>query len=111
MSDYLRLFSCVPLVAGVLLFATGAIGLLRFPDLYSRLHAVAAVDSAAYGLLTLGLALRAESWQAVLLLLATWMLVMISSATNRHLLARYGEGEHPHMGEHKVRQRSHPWTS
>jgi multicomponent Na+:H+ antiporter subunit G len=111
MNDVLVVMSWPALVLGALFFVTGAVGLTRFRDLYCRLHAVGKVDSAGYGLLTLGLALRAESWQAALLLILIWILVMISSATNRHLLARYGEGGHPHMGEHTVRERSRKWTS
>jgi multicomponent Na+:H+ antiporter subunit G len=107
MNSLLEILSWMALLSGAVFFIAGAIGLSRFPDLYSRLHAVGVADSAGFGLFTLGLVLRSESWQGSLLLILTWIVVMISSATNRHLLARYGEAGHPHMGEHVVRERSH----
>lgn len=106
MSELLNILSWLALTAGVAFFLTGAIGLLRFPDLFCRLHAVTKADTTGLGLITLGLLLRVESWTAGLLLVLIWLLVMGSGTTNCQLLARYGEGGHPHMGEHKVRERS-----
>lgn len=111
MNEVLAVLSWLAILVGTAFFVTGAIGLTRFDDLYGRLHAVGKADSAGFGLLALGLALRADSLRAALLLLLIWALVMISSATNRHVLARYGESGHPHMGEHTVRKRSGKWTS
>lgn len=102
MNELRMLLSWLPLLAGLGFFLTGALGLLRFPDLFSRLHAVTKADSVGFGLVALGLTLRAESWQAVLMLGLIWLLVMASGATNCQLLARYGERAHPHMGEHKI---------
>lgn len=102
MSEVLALLAWCAMGLGVLFFLSGAVGLLRFPDLYSRLHAVTKADNAGLGLLALGLALRADSWQIAGLLFVIWLLVLVSGATNCQLLARYGEQGHPHMGEHKV---------
>lgn len=106
MSSVLLIVSWLSLVAGLLFFMSGSLGLLRFPDLFSRLHAVTKADTTGFGLLALGLICRAESAQAVFTLIVIWLLVMVSSATNCQLLARYGEGSHPHMGDHKVQRRS-----
>ncbi|PLW82271.1 cation:proton antiporter [Kineobactrum sediminis] len=77
------------LLGGVFFFLAGTIGLLRFPDAYSRLHAVTKADTLGLGLLVLGLCLRSESWQAVAQMLLVWLLVMASGATACQLLARY----------------------
>lgn len=77
------------MIAGCGFFATAALGLLRFPDLYSRLHAVTKTDTLGLGLLTLGLALLDPSWRSCLMLLLIWLLVMASGAVNCQLLARY----------------------
>lgn len=105
MNNLLSVLSWLSLVAGLLFFVSGSVGLLRFPDLFCRLHAVTKADTTGFGLISLGLTCRAESVQAVLLLALIWLLVMISGATNCQLLARYGEGGHPHMGDHKVQRR------
>lgn len=77
------------MLAGSAFFVTAALGLLRFPDLYSRLHAVTKTDTLGLGLLVLGLALLDPSWRSVLILLLVWLLVMASGAVNCQLLARY----------------------
>lgn len=45
------------LVAGVFLFAVGVLGILRFPDFYTRLHAAGKCDTLGSILLILALAL------------------------------------------------------
>lgn len=102
MSEVLDSISWLSMVGGVTFFLTGAVGLLRFPDLFCRLHAVTKADTTGFGLITLGLLLRVESWTAGVLLVLIWLLVMASGTTNCQLLARYGRGGHPRMGEHKV---------
>lgn len=49
------------LLAGAFFFFAGTIGLLRFPDVYTRLHALTKADNLGLGLVVLGLVLQAES--------------------------------------------------
>lgn len=77
------------LALGAFFFIAGTLGLLRFPDVYSRLHAVTKADTLGLGLVVLGLCLRAPSWRAVVMMLLVWLLVMASSTTACQLLARY----------------------
>lgn len=77
------------LLAGTAFFITAALGLLRFPDVYSRLHAVAKTDTLGLGLLAVGLAILDGSWRTAIILLVIWLLVMASGAVNCLLLARY----------------------
>ena len=74
--------------AGTLFFIAGTIGLLRFPDVYSRLHALSKADNLGLGLLVIGLALGADRPLDVVHLLLIWLLVLIASATTSHLIAR-----------------------
>ena len=78
------------LVAGAGFFVAGAVGLLRFPDVYTRLHALTKVDNLGLGLLLAGLALQAESWFAILEMGLIWLLVLVSSASASHLVAQAG---------------------
>ncbi len=77
------------MLAGTAFFVTAALGLLRFPDLYSRLHAITKTDTLGLGLLALGLALLDPSWRTCLILLLVWLLVMASGSVNCQLLARF----------------------
>ncbi len=77
------------LMGGLFFFLTGALGLLRFPDTYSRLHAVTKADNVGLGLLSAGLALSAADFQSTGFMALIWLLVMASGATSAQLLARY----------------------
>jgi multicomponent Na+:H+ antiporter subunit G len=80
--------SAVLLLGGAVFFFAGTVGMLRFPDVFSRLHALTKGDNVGLGLTVLGLALRAESAAAVGKLLLIWMLVLLAGATASHLIAR-----------------------
>ncbi len=75
-------------LAGMPFFLAGTLGLLRFPDVYTRLHALTKADNLGLGLVVLGLALQASSWQAAAKLLLIWVLVLLASATACHIVAR-----------------------
>lgn len=69
-------------------FAAGTLGLLRFPDLFCRLHALTKADNLGLGLIVVALMLQTDSWQTALRLLLIWLLVLIAGATVAHLITR-----------------------
>ena len=76
------------LLVGAFFFFAGTVGLLRFPDVYSRLHALAKADNLGLGCILLGLALQADSIAAALKLMLIWPLVMAASAGISFAIAR-----------------------
>lgn len=82
------LLSAVLLLSGAAFFFAGTVGMLRFPDVFSRLHALTKGDNVGLGLTVLGLAVRAESFAVVGKLVLIWMLVLLAGATASHLIAR-----------------------
>lgn len=82
------IFTILLLSAGAVFFFAGTIGLLRFPDVYTRLHALTKADNLGLGLLVAGLALQAESWTAVAKFLLIWLLILLASSSVAHLVAR-----------------------
>jgi multicomponent Na+:H+ antiporter subunit G len=76
------------LVAGAFFFMAGTVGLLRFPDIYCRLHAITKADNLGLGLVVLGLSLQPVTWAGRLQFLVTWLLALAAAATVCHLLAR-----------------------
>ncbi len=76
------------MLAGAFFFLAGTVGLLRFPDVYCRLHALTKADNLGLGLVGAGLALRAGDWGARLQIGVTWLLALAAAATVCHLLAR-----------------------
>jgi multicomponent Na+:H+ antiporter subunit G len=88
MSLIVDLFSIVSISAGVFFFLAGTVGLLRFPDALSRLHALTKADNLGLGLVVLGLLPRSESPLAALKLVAIWALVQLAGATAAQLVGR-----------------------
>jgi multicomponent Na+:H+ antiporter subunit G len=76
------------LILGGAFFLAGTVGLLRFPDVYTRLHALTKADNLGLGLVVAGLAVQAESWAGVGKLALIWLLVLVASAFACHLVAR-----------------------
>jgi len=83
-----ELLTLILILAGAVFFLAGTVGLLRFPDVYTRLHALTKADNVGLGLVVTGLVLQAESWAAMGKLLLIWLLVLLASASVAHLVAR-----------------------
>jgi multicomponent Na+:H+ antiporter subunit G len=81
-------FTVVAIALGVVFFLAGSVGLLRFPDALTRLHALTKADNLGLGLVVLGLAAQAGSVLGALKLLAVWVLVLVAGATVARLIAR-----------------------
>jgi multicomponent Na+:H+ antiporter subunit G len=88
MSLLIDLFSVLAIGAGVAFYLAGTVGLVRFPDALSRLHALTKADNLGLGLVVLGLLPRAASPLAALKLLAIWALVQLAGATTAQLIGR-----------------------
>jgi multicomponent Na+:H+ antiporter subunit G len=87
-SFLLDLFSVVAITAGAVFYLAGTVGLLRFPDAYTRLHALTKADNLGMALVVLGLLPRAGGLLAALKLVLVWLLVLLSSAAVSQLIAR-----------------------
>ena len=84
LTDYL---SVILLIAGSIFYLAGTLGLLRFPDIYTRLHALTKADNVGLGLTIIGLALQLDSWSGVGKLLLIWVLVLLAGASVTQLIA------------------------
>ena len=83
----LNVLSVLLVLAGAFFFLAGTVGLLRFPDVYTRLHALTKADNLGLGLVVVGLALQAEAPSAALKLVLVWLLVLPAGATAANLVA------------------------
>jgi multicomponent Na+:H+ antiporter subunit G len=91
----LDLWSIVLASAGAVFFLAGTVGLLRFPDTLTRLHALTKADNLGLGLIVLGLLPQAGGPLGALKLILVWLLVLCSSATVSQLIARKAREEKP----------------
>lgn len=80
-------FTLICVVAGAILFLAGTLGLLRFPDTLSRLHALSKADNLGLGLIVLGLMPQQASLMGGAKLVCIWLLAQLSAATASQLIA------------------------
>lgn len=87
MSVLLDLISVLLVTAGAFFFLAGTVGLLRFPDVLTRLHALTKADTLGLGMVVLGLLAQVSSFAAGLKLVFIWLLVLVSAASASQLIA------------------------
>ncbi|MCG7199695.1 monovalent cation/H(+) antiporter subunit G [Marinobacter pelagius] len=80
------------LVSGCVFFALGSLGLFRFPDTLTRIHALTKADNLGLGFIVLALLPLAPSFSAGLKTLLIWVVALAASATSAHLVARAVRG-------------------
>ena len=80
--------SWVLLAAGGAFCAVGALGLLRMPDFFTRMHAASVTDTLGAGLILLGLIVQAGASLATVKLIVIGLLIFFTSPTATHALAR-----------------------
>lgn len=81
------LLSTILLLIGAVFFFAGTVGLLRFPDVYTRLHALTKADNLGVGCVALALALQTDSFAMGLKYLLIWLLVLLASAAVSYAIA------------------------
>jgi multicomponent Na+:H+ antiporter subunit G len=80
--------SLLAIAAGAFFFLAGTVGLLRFPDPLTRLHALTKADNLGLGLVVLGVLPHADWPLGALKLIVVWLLVLLAGATVGQLIAR-----------------------
>ena len=88
MTPWIDALSWLCLVAGGLFCIVGAVGLLRMPDFYTRMHAASVIETLGAGLILLGLMLQAGFTLVTVKLLMLGLLIFFASPTATHALAR-----------------------
>ena len=84
----LDIFTIVAVTAGAFFFLAGTVGLLRFPDAFTRLHALTKADNLGLGLVILGLLPRVDSVSTGLKMICVWLFVLLSGSVASQLIAR-----------------------
>ena len=73
---------------GLFFTVVGAIGVLRMPDVYSRLHAAGMTDTMGAGFLLIGLSLNEGFTLISLRVILIWIFLLFTSPVGTHALAR-----------------------
>nr|VFJ94558.1 MAG: multisubunit sodium/proton antiporter, MrpG subunit [Candidatus Kentron sp. H]VFJ95548.1 MAG: multisubunit sodium/proton antiporter, MrpG subunit [Candidatus Kentron sp. H]VFK01780.1 MAG: multisubunit sodium/proton antiporter, MrpG subunit [Candidatus Kentron sp. H] len=80
--------SWVLLMAGSLFVIIGAIGILRFPDFFTRLHPAGVTDTIGAALILSGLMIQAGPTQVAAKLVLILLFLFFTSPTATHALAK-----------------------
>ena len=94
-----EIITVILLVVGCFFFLAGTLGVLRFPDLYSRLHALTKADNLGLGFIAAGIALHIASPWAALKIFFIWLFTLLASSTSCYLIARFQREESPSSKE------------
>ncbi len=82
------IFTVLAVTSGAFFFMAGTVGLLRFPDPLTRLHALTKADNLGLGLVVIGLMPQADGPLGALKLICVWLLVQLAGVTVAQLIAR-----------------------
>lgn len=97
MSLLVDIFTVAAISAGLFFFLAGTVGLLRFPDTLTRLHALTKADNLGFGLIVLGLLPQSPDMIIGLKLVIVWVLVQLAAATTSQLIAQFVRSERRHV--------------
>jgi len=87
MAIILDILSWACLLSGGFLGFSGAVGLFRFPDFYTRLHAAGVTDTLCLELIITGLIFQSNSWMMVVKLVMVMLILAYTSPTTTYALA------------------------
>lgn len=82
------ILSWLLLLAGGFFVVVGSVGLLRFPDFFTRIHAASIVDTLGAGLILLGLLVQSPGWVGAAKLVLILLFLELTGPTATHALAK-----------------------
>ena len=88
MDTLMNLSSILFLLIGSFLCVSGGVGILRFPDFYTRMHAVGVTDTLATAMILIGLMLQNPDGLVVVKLIIILLMTLLISPTASHALAK-----------------------
>lgn len=98
----LDILSWILLISGGVFGVMGGVGLIRFPDFYTRLHAAGVTDTLCALLIILGLIIQAGLSILTVKLALILLFLLFTAPTASHALARSAlvDGITPKVGDH-----------
>jgi len=87
-------------LVGAILCLIGTIGVLRFPDFYTRLHAASITDTSGAAMVLIGMALMAPNWIVLVKLFCIFIFLFLTGPTSSHAVANAAHvaGLQPRIG-------------
>lgn len=93
MAEFTYWLALAMICAGGLALIIGAIGLVRLPDVYSRIHAAGIIDTAGAALMIFGMCLLSPSWLITLKLVMIGIFLFFTSPISGHAIAQVAQSQ------------------
>jgi multicomponent Na+:H+ antiporter subunit G len=87
---WVDVLSAVFMIVGAILSLGAAIGLLRFPDLLSRMHSATKPQVLGLFLLLASIGLQLRTWWVWPVLLVAWIFQLLTVPVSAHMVGRAG---------------------
>lgn len=91
-------WACI--LGGAFFSITGSIGILRLPNVYSRMHGAGMVDTLGIGLIIVGLMFQADEWIVLVKLVLILVFIFFTAPTTTFALARAASNGGVYNGPH-----------
>ena len=88
MSLILDLASWILLLTGSFFVFAGAVGLLRLPEFFTRMHGAGVTDTLGAGLMLGGMLLQSGSWIVAVKIVLIFIFMVVTGPTATHALAK-----------------------
>ena len=88
MDVVIEITSAICLLIGSFLCVSGGVGILRFPDFYTRMHAVGVTDTLGAGMILIGLILLSQDALVTAKLVMILLMTLFINPTASHALAK-----------------------
>jgi multicomponent Na+:H+ antiporter subunit G len=88
MEPVLDVLSWIAIVSGLFFMIVGTVGILRMPDILTRLHPAGMTDTMGAGLMLFGMAFQTSDWMVLVRLLFVYLFLIFTSPIASHALAR-----------------------
>lgn len=88
MQLFIDVSSALCLLIGCFLCISGGVGILRFPDFYTRMHAVGVTDTLAAAMILIGLMLQSPDFFVFIKLVMILLMMLFINPAASHALAK-----------------------
>ena len=101
-ADVATYIGCAFLLVGSIFALLGAVGVLRLPDLYTRMHAASKAGAVGGGMILLAVALISFDGSVALRAILGTGFLLLTTPVSAHLLARVNHRSKDHQGVNMV---------
>jgi multicomponent Na+:H+ antiporter subunit G len=88
--SFIDVLTAICLLGGALMSLAAAVGLLRFPDLMSRMHAATKPQVLGLFLMLAAVGLQLQAWALLPALLVAWLFQLLTVPVSAHMVGRAG---------------------